>query len=75
LLAPALRKYNKVAVDLSGNFYGSSFLDEAFGGLIRRGYFRAEELKNDKLSIRHELESYVRQCWKYINEAKFDSEQ
>lgn len=73
-LKPALSSFNRVDVDLSGNFYGSSFLDEAFGGLVRKGYFRQDELKNGKLEIHHELESYVQQCWKYIGEAEFDSE-
>lgn len=40
LLAPALRDYSKVHVNLDGyNRYGRSFLDEAFGGLIRDSGF------------------------------------
>ena len=37
-LQEAFRRHDKVIVDLDGTRgYGSSFLDEAFGGLIREG--------------------------------------
>lgn len=36
ILMPALREYDSVIVDLSGTVgYGSSFLEEVFGGLYR----------------------------------------
>jgi hypothetical protein len=55
LLAPKLREYNKVHVILDGyNRYGRSFLDEAFGGLIREEGFTAEELR-EKLTYTHSL--------------------
>lgn len=51
MLMPALRENDKVIIDLAGvEGYGSSFLEEAFGGVIRAGEFTAEALK-DKLSI------------------------
>jgi len=54
-LAPALRKYSKVHVDLDGyNRYGRSFLDEAFGGLIREEGFSYAEVK-EKLTYSHSL--------------------
>ena len=54
-LAPALREFDKVLVDLTGyNRYGRSFLDEAFGGLIRECGFTLAELE-DKLEYKHEL--------------------
>ncbi len=38
ILIPAIEKDNDIQVDLDGvTGYGSSFLDEAFAGLIRRG--------------------------------------
>lgn len=47
-LAPALREHGKVHVDLDGyNRYGRSFLDEAFGGLIRDSGFTPEEIQNN----------------------------
>ncbi|NWB08969.1 STAS-like domain-containing protein [Pseudomonas sp. D5002] len=55
LLAPKLREYDKVHVELDGyNRYGRSFLDEAFGGLIREEKFTWEELQN-KLTYSHSL--------------------
>jgi len=55
VLAPALRKYDHVHVDLTGyNRYGRSFLDEAFGGLIRESKFTYEEVKK-KLTYSHDL--------------------
>jgi len=55
LLAPMLRKHHKVHVDLDGyNRYGRSFLDEAFGGLIREEGFTLDQLK-EKLSYSHTL--------------------
>lgn len=53
VLAPALKKYDAVHVDLTGyNRYGRSFLDEAFGGLIREEGFTAEDITN-KLTYSH----------------------
>ena len=52
-LVPALRKYDRVHVDLDGyNRYGRSFLDEAFGGLIREEGFKWADLK-ERLSYSH----------------------
>lgn len=67
LLIPALRQYDKVTVDLRGAFYGSSFLEETFGGLVRRG-FKYDDLEN-KLIIQHNLEIYIQNSWKYIKDA------
>lgn len=54
-LAPDLRKYGKVHVVLDGyNRYGRSFLDEAFGGLIRYEGFTYEDLKS-RLTYTHSL--------------------
>lgn len=66
ILIPALRKYDKIIVDLRGAFYGSSFLEETFGGLIRHG-FKHGDLK-EKLTIEHSLQVYVYASWKYIED-------
>ncbi|MGI9323243.1 MAG: STAS-like domain-containing protein [Pseudomonadales bacterium] len=51
-LIPAMQKYDHVVVDLSGyDYYGSSFLEETFRGLVRAG-FSCEEL-NQKLKVVH----------------------
>lgn len=44
-LVPALSEGGVVTVDLSGAYgYGSSFLEEVFGGLVRSGRFSKEDL-------------------------------
>ncbi len=46
-LIPALSGGTVVTVDLSGTYgYGSSFLEEVFGGLVRSGRFTKEDLDN-----------------------------
>lgn len=55
VLVPALRAHKYVHVDLDGyNRYGRSFLDEAFGGLIRAESFSWADL-NERLSYSHTL--------------------
>lgn len=54
LLIPALRTNPVVVVDLSGsNLYGSSFLEEAFGGLLRHGF--TQDQLSGKLQVKHKL--------------------
>ena len=61
----ALRNHEKITIDLDGTRgYGSSFLEEAFGGLVRAG-FSPWEIKNllsfktsDK-SLEEEILSYI----------------
>lgn len=49
-LVPALKENDKVVVDISGvEGYGSSFLEEVFGGLVRLGVFTKEEIGNKLL--------------------------
>ena len=49
-LIPALKSNDTVIVDVSGvEGYGSSFLEEVFGGLVRSNAFTKEEL-GSKLS-------------------------
>lgn len=53
LLTPALQTHDKVKVILTGyNRYARSFLDEAFGGLIREDGFTYQELQ-EKLIYEH----------------------
>lgn len=55
ILVGALKAHEKVHVDLTGyNRYGRSFLDEAFGGLIRESGFSGSEVKS-KLTYSHDL--------------------
>jgi hypothetical protein len=72
LLIPALDSFDQVLVQLDGTAgYPSSFLEEAFGGLVRAGYSRATLAK--KLEIKADDPHYVtyqRLAEKYISEAK-----
>lgn len=69
ILVPALTDYETVQVDLSGTLgYGSSFLDEAFGGLIREHNFELSDLRT-RLIITHVRELTVNRVWNYIEEA------
>ncbi|MDO9624062.1 MAG: STAS-like domain-containing protein [Pseudomonas sp.] len=70
VLLPALRTHDKVTVDLNGVLsLGSSFLEEAFGGLVRKGYYTAKELSS-KLTIKFQVESYVAETWDYVKAAR-----
>lgn len=69
-LVPALKK-GSVNVILDGTAgYGSSFLEELFGGLVRHEAFTLKELEA-KLTISGsgKYAVYERQCWNYINAA------
>ena len=72
-LAPALRKGDQVTVDIDGTEgYGSSFLEEAFDGLVRKGYFSAKELLA-RLVIQTRDPDYgvfKTLIWKHIQTAK-----
>lgn len=67
-LIPALNDYDKVTVKIDGVMgYGSSFLEECYGGLTRSG-FKLEQLK-EKLSLVYEdeaYEMYAKEIWEYI---------
>ena len=69
-LVPALKE-GSLTVDIDGTEgYGSSFLEEAFGGLVRKKHFTELELKKN-LHIRSNdpaFGSYERLIWKYISE-------
>lgn len=70
LLVPALRSGKNVSVDLDGAVgFGSSFLEEAFGGLVRVAGFRAPELRS-RLTILSGLKTYRDRVWRYIDEAQ-----
>jgi hypothetical protein len=70
-LKPALQK-DKVTVNIDGTEgYGSSFLDEAFGGLVRKGYYTEPELRS-RLTVEcvdPTFKLYANLIWKYIKEA------
>jgi len=71
LLIPALNNHSgKIFIDLDGtDGYGSSFLEESFGGLIRKG-FKADDLLNRFIFKSEEDDSYIDEVIRYIKEAQ-----
>lgn len=68
-LTPALRDFDQVVVELDNALgYGSSFLEEAFGGLIRVDGFTLDEL-NTKLDIRCNRKSTILSVQEYLSKA------
>lgn len=69
LLFPALLN-DRVEVVLDGVLtLGSSFLDEAFGGLVREKGLSPSEIRA-KLTITSKLTMYVSRIWSYIDDPK-----
>lgn len=70
VLVPALNSGSKVIVDLRGVLaLGSSFLDEAFAGLVRNHGFTAKDLHR-RLEVKFELQSYIDDIWRRIDGAR-----
>ncbi len=69
LLYPALNT-DRVEVILDGVLtLGSSFLDEAFGGLVREKGLSPGVLRQ-RLVIRSHLKTYVDRIWSYIEDPR-----
>jgi hypothetical protein len=64
-LAPAIERQDKVVIDMDGaRGYGSSFLEEAFGGLVRLGFMkdmikRKLEIHATNASLKQEINDYI----------------
>jgi len=71
VLVPALEKAESIVVDLDGTTgFGSSFLDEAFGGLISvEGMSRAEVEKRIRIKSDQDA-TYHNMVWEAVREAK-----
>jgi len=70
-LLPKLRS-GSVTVILDGvEGFGSSFLEEAFGGLVRKHHLSAQELRKKLTVVARDriYERYAESVWKYIDEA------
>ncbi len=69
-LGPALQADTpRVVVYLDGvEGYGSSFLEEAFGGLVRRANLTGQRLHR-VLEIKTNDEAWKREIWDYIDQA------
>jgi hypothetical protein len=69
-LYPALTQNEQVEVDLDDALgYGSSFLEEAFGGLVRVKKMSPVDLRK-KLKIKSTRKFYYERVWKYIKDAE-----
>lgn len=69
-LIPALKDNNLIEIDLDGTEgYGSSFLEEAFGGLIRLHHFNNDELKRRVKLISNEDPTLIDEIHLYMAEA------
>lgn len=69
LLLPALRAHDVVTVVLgNAEGYSGSFLEEAFGGLVRAGYSESDLRSKLELLGQDEFEAFVRRAWMYVHE-------
>lgn len=67
-LEPNLKIHDEIVIEMDGaRGYGSSFLEEAFGGLVRAGY-SIEDLKK-RLIIKATNESLAAEIFDYIDRA------
>lgn len=68
-LVPALRSGEKVAINLDGAMgYGSSFLEEAFGGLIRDEGFTAQQVLDNLQIISGDDPSLIEEITEYLKQ-------
>lgn len=77
VLKPIFSSGKNITINIDKNVegYGSSFLVEAFGGLIKHGYFKKDYI-TERLTITFDdsdFEFYAKKIKQYINEAKFNS--
>ena len=71
-LIPALKSAEKVILELDGGEgYGSSFLEEALGALVRKRMFTADELHR-RLTIVSQDDTLEEEAWSYIDDAQAD---
>lgn len=69
-LLPALAKHNSFQVDFDGaEGYGSSFLEEAFGGLVRLHGFGPDEILKRISLISNEDPTLIDEVRQYIQDA------
>lgn len=70
VLIPSIKEYGDVTVDLDGTFgYGSSFLEEAFGGLARAGVSKEKILFLRNNLISNEDSTYITEIQEYIDDS------
>lgn len=71
LLKPALLSADLVTIVFDGaEGYGSSFLEESFGGLVRLEGFKPTDLHKQLQLVSNDDPSLVSEVWEYIDTAK-----
>ena len=66
-LTPALREHVKIAINLDGaRGYGSSFLEEAFGGLVRQGFSLSDI--EQLVTLISSDPSLIDEIWEYVRD-------
>jgi hypothetical protein len=66
----AIRLKKPVLIDLDGTFgYGTSFLEEAFGGLIRNDGLRLEDIRSAIVLVSTEEPDLVKEIREYLEKA------
>jgi hypothetical protein len=69
-LVPAFAKFRNIVIELDGTAgYGSSFLEEAFGGLVRGRVATKEEIKG-RLQCKSSDESLLAEIQEYVDDAE-----
>lgn len=69
LLEPAVKGDEKVIVNLDGVVgYGSSFLEEVFGGIVRAMRWMSRDQVNSHLGIEASRESWLLEANQYIDD-------
>jgi len=72
ILSPALKKESEITIILDGTAgFGSSFLEEVFGGLIRAGY-TSEEVNSIQI-VSEEDPTYLDEIKEYIETARIEA--
>ncbi|MDQ4328815.1 STAS-like domain-containing protein [Klebsiella michiganensis] len=72
-LIPAILENDEICIDFDGVFgYGSSFLEEAFGGLVRKG-ISINKINTLKKNLKSSDPSIVSEVISYINDALRDA--
>ena len=65
ILIPCIKKYDKIIIELDGTRgYSSCFLEEAFCGLIRKGY--SKSFIHNHIQFVSSRESLIREIQTYI---------
>lgn len=68
-LIPALKQDGKVTVDLDGVVgYGSSFLEEVFGGLVRAMHWISRSDVDSHLELKSAQSSWLTEANQYIDD-------